>query len=383
MNRIDYFENNQRSHSKWVIPATILTAFLLSACLETNPETSPESNDDAETDPEDLTPEPQPESEHSMHHPVDKNWRLVWSDEFENAAIDPAKWSYEQNCWGGGNNEQQCYTDQASNAFIEDGALVIKAIKEDFTGPIANQEDPGFDPNNTQTLPYTSARLRTLNKGDWRYGRFEIRAQLPAGQGTWPAIWMLPTDWVYGGWAASGEIDIMEAVNLETQSDADGATPGTPEHRVHGTLHYGQEWPDNVHSGTYYDFGTEESPADGFHHYAIEWQSGEIRWYVDGQHYATQTDAGWYSQYPDPDTEELVIGSGSAPFNKPFHLILNLAVGGNWATNVNERGIDADVFPQTMKVDYVRVYQCDVDAVTGAGCATRNPDAETVAGYHP
>lgn len=379
MNQIECNNNHNRSPEKLAIAAAVLAAFLLSGCLDITTETDV----DTETDTGDPTPEPTPDSDLSRHHPVDKNWRLVWSDEFDGSAIDPAKWSYEQNCWGGGNNEQQCYTDQASNAFIDDGALVIKAIKENFTGPIANLEDPAFDPNDTRTLPYTSARLRTLNKGDWRYGRFEIRAQLPAGQGTWPAIWMLPTDWVYGGWAASGEIDIMEAVNLETQSDAEGAAPGAPEHRVHGTLHFGQEWPDNVHSGTYYDFGADESPANGFHHYAIEWQSGEIRWYVDGQHYATQTDAGWYSQYPDPDTDELVIGSGSAPFNKPFHLIFNLAVGGNWAANVNEKGIDPGVFPQTMKVDYVRVYQCDVDAVTGAGCATRNPDAETVSGHQP
>jgi beta-glucanase (GH16 family) len=194
---------------------------------------------------------------------------------------------------------------------------------------------------------------------------------------------MLPTDWVYGGWAASGEIDIMEAVNLETQSDADGATLGMPEHRVHGTLHYGQAWPNNQYSGTYYDFGPDESPADDFHHYAIEWQSGEIRWYVDGHHYATQTDAGWFSQYPDPNTDELVTGSGTAPFNKRFHLILNLAVGGDWPANVNDGGIDPTVFPQTMKVDYVRVYQCDVDAVTGAGCATRSADADDVVGHQP
>ncbi|MEX2364969.1 MAG: glycoside hydrolase family 16 protein, partial [Pseudohongiellaceae bacterium] len=361
MNRIECIENDNRSTGILVITVTVLMTNLLSGCLDTTTKTDA----DTETDPEESTPKPTPESDHSQHHPADKNWRLVWSDEFDGSAIDPAKWSYEQNCWGGGNNEQQCYTDQASNAFIDDGALVIKAIKEDFTGPIANREDPAFDPNNTRTLPYTSARLRTLNKGDWRYGRFEVRAQLPAGQGTWPAIWMLPTNWVYGGWAASGEIDIMEAVNLETQSDAEGVVPGTPEHRVHGTLHYGREWPNNRHSGTYYDFGPDESPADGFHHYAIEWQSGEIRWYVDGQHYATQTDAGWYSQYPDPITDELVIGSGSAPFNKPFHLILNLAVGGDWPVNVNEKGINAEVFPQTKKVDYVRVYQCEVDEVTG------------------
>jgi len=135
-------------------------------------------------------------------------------------------------------------------------------------------------------LPYTSARLRTLGKGDWQYGRIEVRAKIPAGQGIWPAIWMLPTDYAYGGWAASGEIDIMEAVNLPV---------GGFEKQIHGTLHYGREWPGNVHSGTSFTFA-DSDPAADFHSYAIEWSPREIRWFVDDVHYATQKSSGWYAQ---------------------------------------------------------------------------------------
>ncbi len=302
------------------------------------------------------------------------NWKLVWSDEFDGDSIDLSKWGYEVNCWGGGNNEQQCYTDRNENAFVNDGILYIVARQETFTGPAQNG-----DTVNTATLPYTSARLRTMHKGDWKYGRFEIRAKFPFGQGTWPAIWMLPTDSVYGGWAASGEIDIVEAINLKTQSDAPDAKMGELESRVHGTLHYGRMWPENVHSGTDYKFDSDNNPADGFHTYSIEWEEGEIRWYVDDIHYATQQENGWFSQYIE--NGELVTAPGSAPFDQNFHLILNLAVGGTWAGERNDKGIDASIFPQTLAIEYVRVYECTVHPATGAGCATISNDASLVDGH--
>jgi beta-glucanase (GH16 family) len=308
------------------------------------------------------TPTPTPSPTPTPTPTPSSDWTLVWSDEFDGADIDNTRWSLEVNCDGGGNDEQQCYTDSSDNAFVENGLLNIVAMAAD-SGSV---------------LPYTSARLRTLNKGDWTYGRFEIRAKLPAGQGSWPAIWMLPTDWVYGGWAASGEIDIMEAVNLKTQSDAPGAQAGELESRVHGTLHYGKEWPNNVYSGASYQFEQGINPADDFHRYALEWDDGEIRWYVDDVHYATQRDSGWYSQYVEDGS--LVNGSGSAPFNQKFHMLLNLAVGGNWPANVNDTGIDPSVFPQSMLVDYVRVYECPVDPVGGSGCATLGDGAELVNG---
>ncbi|WDE08221.1 family 16 glycosylhydrolase [Thalassomonas viridans] len=305
-------------------------------------------------------------------------WTLVWSDEFDGDSLDLSKWEHEVNCWGGGNGEQQCYTDRAENTVVSDGKLNVIARREDFTGP----DNVDGNLNSVTTLPYTSARLRTMNKGDWKYGRFEVKAKLPYGQGSWTGIWMLPTDWVYGGWAASGEIDIVEAVNLKTQSDEAGAVEGELEARVHGTLHYGKAWPENVYSGAEYKLPGGANPADDYHVYAVEWQQGEIRWYVDGVHYATQRESGWYSQYVDSDGD-LINAPGSAPYDQAFHMLLNLAVGGAWAGNVNDTGIDESVFPQTLAIDYVRVYECSVSPETGAGCGTISQDAELVEGHQP
>lgn len=290
-------------------------------------------------------------------------WALVWSDEFNGTAIDATKWSFEKNCWGGGNNEQQCYTEQEKNAFVKDGVLNIVAVKEDFTGPDSSEGTGSA----TKTLPYTSARLRTKNLQEWTFGRFEIRAKLPQGQGTWPAIWMLPTDSPYGVWASSGEIDIMEAVNLGTRTTVDGVLQA-PDTRVYGTLHYGKTWPGNVSSGDPYTLPNSVNPADDFHTYALEWEEGEIRWYVDGVNYATQRKAGWYSQYMVDGI--LTNAPDGAPFDEKsaYHLLLNLAVGGAWAGGANNKGIDESVFPQKMQVDYVRVYECSVSPQTGKGC---------------
>ncbi|HEX5793982.1 MAG TPA: glycoside hydrolase family 16 protein, partial [Rheinheimera sp.] len=251
------------------------------------------------------------------------------------------------------NNELQCYTNRPQNAYLDSGVLHLVALQETFTGAALNEDDPAYNPHQRKTLPYTSARLRSKGKGDWLYGRFEIRAKLPRGQGSWPAIWMLPTDWHYGRWPLSGEIDIMEAVNLGTVSDEPSALADERERRVHGTLHYGKPAPDNVYSGKSYKLPDGQSPADAFHTYAIEWQAGEIRWYVDDVLYATQRSSDWYTatRYTRDD-----IGP-HAPFDQRFHLLLNLAVGGNWAGNVNEKGVDANAYPQSLQIDYVRVYQ--------------------------
>lgn len=298
-------------------------------------------------------------------------WELVWNDEFDGTTIDTGKWNHEKNCWGGGNNEQQCYTDRAVNSFVADGILHIVAQREDFTG----SDSPEGESPSTKTLPYTSARLRTKNIQEWTFGRFEIRAKLPAGQGTWPAIWMLPTNSPYGTWASSGEIDIMEAVNLKTVTDG-----SAPEAAVHGTLHYGRNWPANVSSGADYILPNNINPADDFHEYALEWEEGEIRWYVDDVHFATQRATGWYSQYVQDGTlKDAPVGAPFDRFSK-FHLLLNLAVGGNWAGNVNNKGVDESVFPQKMLVDYVRVYQCSASPSTGKGCATIGENAELVEG---
>ena len=303
------------------------------------------------------------------------DWQLIWSDEFDGSAIDTNKWTHEVNCAGGGNNEKQCYTDDPANSFLADGMLHIVALPA----------EEGAE------KPYTSARLNTRYKGDFKYGRFEMRAKLPSGQGSWPAFWMLPTDYVYGGWPRSGEIDIMEAVNLKVAD-----TEGNVEAYVHGTLHYGQEWPNNKKSGKAYLLADGANPADDFHTYAIEWQEGEIRWYMDGYLYATQRKStvrydskdqavglshrGWFTEYYDQVTGELKTYWNNAPFDQEFHLLLNLAVGGDWPENVNNLGIDAEAFAngQEYVIDYVRVYECASDPDTGRGCETIRPGYESL-----
>ncbi len=307
-------------------------------------------------------------------------WQLVWQDEFSGHQLDLNKWSFEVNCAGGGNNERQCYTNRVENARVKDGVLTITALKENFSGPAAQDDTAHYDPNITTQREFTSARLRSKGKGDWTYGRFEIKAKLPSGQGSWPAIWMLPTEWRYGGWASSGEIDIMEAVNLGTITD-DVTAPGQSEQRVHGTLHYGRQPPGNLYSGTSYK-ASHFKPTEQFHVYTLEWEEGEIRWYIDNVHYATQTQQGWYSQSLSKDGVWQQ-AAGAAPFDQPFHLLLNLAVGGNWPENVNEKGVDLSIWPQQMQVDYVRVYQCPTDTPDGKSCGTKSAAATQVPGYQP
>ncbi len=242
-----------------------------------------------------------------------EGWTLVWSDEFDGTTLDASKWSIQTgngcpDLCGWGNNELQWY--QEDNLVVENGLLVITA-REEQVG------------ENT----FTSSRIRTKDKGDWTYGRFEVRARLPIGQGLWPAIWMLPTDEVYGPWAASGEIDIMELV-------------GDVPDEIFGTLHYGDTFPGNTFSGNPFEL-RHSTFADDFYTFAIEWEEGVIRWYINNTLYATQTE--WYSEgveFP-------------APFDQRFHVLLNVAVGGNLPGNPDE----TTVFPQRMEVDYVRVYE--------------------------
>ncbi|MEM6926057.1 MAG: glycoside hydrolase family 16 protein [Myxococcota bacterium] len=240
---------------------------------------------------------------------------LVWSDEFDGETLDPETWFFETGDGsqygipGWGNGEFQWYLPDSSE--LVDGQLVITARRESAGG-----------------LDYTSGRLHTRDRFAVRYGRIEARMRLPAGQGVWPAFWLLPQDDVYGGWAASGEIDIMEAINLE----------GTGGNEVHGTLHYGGSWPDNTFTGQGYAVPT--SASTDFHVYAIEWDETEFRWYVDDVLYSTQNT--WYSSN----------GAFPAPFDQPFYILFNVAIGGAWPGPPS-----ADLaLPVTMDVDYVRVY---------------------------
>lgn len=243
---------------------------------------------------------------------------------------------------------------------MKDGYLNITALKKTTQGPGKFDDDPAYNPQDTSvTRDYSSARLRSKNKGDWRYGRMDIRAKLPQGQGIWPAIWMLPTASAYGAWPLSGEIDIMEAVN----------TNAAGGNAVYGTLHYGNPWPNNKYTGT------NTSPAtpiwQEFHTYSVEWEAGEIRWYVDNNHYATQVQSGWFTA---------ATSKPGAPFDQAFHMILNLAVGGEWPGSPNA----PTTFPQTMQVDFVRVYQCAQDTETGKGCASFiNPSIKPLTGNQP
>jgi beta-glucanase (GH16 family) len=244
-----------------------------------------------------------------------ETWQLVWSDEFNGPDIDESKWNFEIGTgnWGWGNGESQYYTNRQENAFIQDGKLIIKALNEDYNG-----------------ADYTSARMTTKNKGDWTYGKIEVRAKLPIGQGTWPAIWMMPTNSVYGGWPNSGEIDIMEHVGCDAGN-------------VHGTIHCNEyNWANNTQQGGTLNnvLASTGTDVDEFHIYSIEWNENSINWYVDNINYFT------YNKTEDNFT--------SWPFNENFFLILNLAIGGNWGGICS---FNSTTFPQIFKIDYVRVYQ--------------------------
>jgi beta-glucanase (GH16 family) len=261
------------------------------------------------------------------------DWTLVWSDEFITDEIDRDKWTYDIGNWivdedgnpvspGWGNNELEYYTDSPENSFIKDGKLVIKAKKEEK--PITD-EFGSYD--------YSSAKLKTKGLFSKKYGKFEARMKLPEGQGFWPAFWMMPEDSVYGSWPTSGEIDIMENAGRDT---------GT----IGGTIHYGEEYPNNTYTGEEYHF-PEREDTTGYHTYGIEWEPGEIRWYVDGKLY--QTLNNWFSK----GTNQADRYTFPAPFDQEFYMILNLAVGG-WYGGDPDR---TTPFPGEMEVDYVRAYE--------------------------
>ncbi len=245
--------------------------------------------------------------------PQDKGWSFetspFWSDEFDyNGLPSSQKWGYDLGGSGWGNNELQYYTNDISNASVADGKLTITVRKEYVNGK-----------------DYTSARLVSKGKGDFLYGRIEAKAKLPTGKGTWPAIWMLPTDWEYGGWPKSGEIDIMVHV-------------GYDQNRVHVTVHT-----EAYNHGIKTQKGTNRivpNSSTEFHLYRVDWTPYAIRGFIDNEQMFEFVNEGK--------------GSPGWPFDKKFHLLLNIAFGGNWG---GAQGIDATVLPQKMEVDYVRVYK--------------------------
>lgn len=277
--------------------------------------------------------------------PEQPGWTLVWSDEFDGPRIDRTKWGYDVDCWGGGNDEHQCYTASTRNAAIDDGKLVIIARNERVTGPALPERLRASSalPDATVMRDLSSARLHTRGKVAWRYGRIEVRAKLPQGQGTWPAIWMLPERDIYGTWAASGEIDILEAVNLGVPC---ATCVGGRENTILGTLHFGGRWPKNKHKG-------EEVPfpkvLDGnFHTYSLEWYPDRMIWQVDGVTFAQRQQSEW-STNGSP--------KAGAPFDQEFHLILNLAIGGKLPEGRGLGGVRLDGYPKRMEIDWVRVWQ--------------------------
>lgn len=236
---------------------------------------------------------------------------LIWSDEFDGSGLPNSKfWNITEgngcpDLCGFGNNEAQYYTKNTENLRLEDGKLIINALEDNEKG-------------------FTSAKITTREISDWKYGYIEVRAKLPIGKGSWPAIWMLPTVEGKMDWPRDGEIDIMEYV---------GYNPGT----VYGTIHT-----ENYN----HTKGTEKSDSiklkdahKVFHTYAIQWTEQKIEWLVD--------DVPYHAVYKNGE------GKSGWPFDHEFHLILNLAVGGNWG---GKHGIDEASFPQEFVIDYVRVY---------------------------
>lgn len=242
-----------------------------------------------------------------------KNQTLIWSDDFEDSGEpDISKWTLitgngcPELC-GFGNNELQYYTRHKENVWLEDGNLFIQATRD----TIGDQM-------------YRSAKLITKDKGDWKYGKIEVRAKLPSGKGTWPAVWMLPSQKSDLNWPEDGEIDIMEHV---------GYNPGW----VYGTVHtelfngmIGTQVTDSIYvDNLYSEFNT----------YSIEWDPRSIKWFINDR------------QYNEISRKKM---KKSWPFDKPFHLIINLAIGGDWG---GKYGVDQDIWPQQLVVDYVKVYQ--------------------------
>ena len=247
-----------------------------------------------------------------------EGWNIVWQDEFDKDSLDLTKWSREIGGHGWGNNELQFYTDSDSNSYVENGNLILKA-----------QVVPQGIGSSKGLRYYSSARLRTYGKGDWKYGRIEVKAKVASGQGIWPAIWMLPTDWLFGGWPSSGEIDIMEHVGYDLGV-------------VHGS----------VHTEAYnHKINTQRSSArkianvdTEFHVYSIIWDKDKISFFVDDvQYFLFENDQqGNYKTWP---------------FDQRFHLLINIAVGGDWPGNPD----NSTNFPRKMLVDYVRVYEKSIN----------------------
>jgi beta-glucanase (GH16 family) len=243
-------------------------------------------------------------------------WQLTWSDEFDGSAIDTTKWTFENgNNNGWGNSEREYYTSRTNNAFVSGGLLHIVARQESFGG-----------------FPYTSARMKTQGLYSHKYGRFEWRAKLPQGVGFWPALWMMGTNIASVNWPACGEIDVLEA-------------QGSWTNQVQGTLHYSDSSNNHLQQTRLYTLPARGDSTTNFHTYAVEWTTNSIKWLVDSN--VIQTWTTWSSS----------TGPYPAPYDRPFFLLMNLAIGGQYLGYPTDSAINAGtVFPGEMQVDYIRVY---------------------------
>lgn len=260
-----------------------------------------------------------------------KKEHLIWEDHFDSESLDQKKWNYRYGNWvvgedgtpvirGWGNNEQQYYTDSPANIWVSGSCLHIAARREN--SPLQFEH----------CYPYTSARIDTKGLFSFCYGRVELRAKCPLGTGLWPAIWMMPSESVYGAWAASGEIDILE-------------TKGRLPRSVFGTIHYGGISPQKTLQEYHHQLPEDESISD-FHIYELEWSPGCLSWKVDGTKYASVSK--WSSFTPGITYPQ--------PFDQPFYLLVNLAVGG-WFDQEAQGDIDENALPAEFLIDYIKVYQ--------------------------
>ncbi|TQK10449.1 carbohydrate binding domain-containing protein [Herbaspirillum sp. SJZ107] len=361
--------------------ATAGVALMLSACGgsgDTSPAPTP-------------TPAPTPA-------PPPPTTTVVWSDEFNGTSLDATKWAYQLGNGanvgnpGWGNNELEYYTDRTENVRVEGGNLIITARKEPIVGTAAGG-------NQGQTFNWTSGRIRSAGKFSRTYGKIEFRARLPVGKGFWPAVWMLPEDNVgnpYASWAANGEIDIMEGF-------------GSKPTKIAQTLHYGGMWPKNIYTSNEVTIA-DNSNVSEWHTYTLEWRSNEIKWSIDGVVTSTQTK--WWSSNVNPPDSDDDLNPWPAPFNKPFYVLINLAVGGNFDGNPTATTPDKG----EMVVDYIRwsslpdenrdpgprpamkypwtpvntaarpavngnfVYNPSFDWTSSNTVVTQNPEVETIAG---
>lgn len=282
-------------------------------------------------------------------NPAIDGMTLVWQDEFNGTQLDPSKWSYETgyyisddpNSWGWGNAELEHYTNSEQNVFVQNGVLNIRALNEPKSFP----QDP------SRYAQYSSGKINTKDHFTFQYGRVDFRAKLPTGNGIWPALWMLPEDSVYGAWAASGEIDVMEAK---------GRLPGTTS----GAVHFGGQWPVNRYLAGEYYFPEGQTFANDYHVYTLIWEEDNFKWYVDGKFFFKVTRDQWYSVAAP--------NNPNAPFDQPFYIIMNLAIGGHFDGGLAPSPSD---IPATMQVDYVRVYNA---GSTGGGGENPGPGQGSV-----